>query len=199
MNVVSTGLSRGSITLDDSVIADESTFESGSYAEPLASADSSSNAPKSASQDDGPPSTQIGQTLHDLISTLNRRKAQLAGASAENWTTRSLLYQVASNDASRVTTIAENLGADPSTVSRQVATLVTKGLLERLADPGDGRASVLALTAAGQDRFEASQLERADWINRLLSGWAPDDIATFAELFTRFTNAIEEFRVSATS
>ena len=47
----------------------------------------------------------------------------------------------------RAGALAECLQSDPSTVSRQVAALVKDGLLERRADPADGRASLLVLTA----------------------------------------------------
>ena len=46
----------------------------------------------------------------------------------------------------RAGALAECMQSDPSTVSRQVAALVKDGLLERRADPADGRASLLVLT-----------------------------------------------------
>src|SRR5829696_6019412 len=50
--------------------------------------------------------------------------------------------------------LAEQSHADPSTISRQVAELVRRGLVERQADPSDGRASLLAITDAGREVCE---------------------------------------------
>ena len=52
----------------------------------------------------------------------------------------------------RAGALADCLQSDPSTVSRQVAALVKDGLLERRADPDDGRASLLVLTDAATRR-----------------------------------------------
>src|SRR6478672_4645285 len=49
--------------------------------------------------------------------------------------------------------LVSRLGLDKSTVSRQVATLVDLGLVERTADPVDGRAQVLNPSAEGSARL----------------------------------------------
>ena len=55
------------------------------------------------------------------------------------------------------------LCADPSTVSRQVASLVKAGLVERQADPDDGRASILVPTELGRAKVrEHSAAPRRD-------------------------------------
>lgn len=147
---------------------------------------------------DDSPEGRIGQALHDLLTTLNRRRAHLTtaadGTAAANWSTRSIIFGIASSTSPRITTLAEGLAADPSTVSRQVATLVKCGLVERLADPDDGRSSQLALTEAGRERLQAHLLERHDWLDQMLAGWTDDEIATFATLFDRFRTALEQYR-----
>src|ERR1700742_2833233 len=50
--------------------------------------------------------------------------------------------------------LAELTHADPSTISRQVAELVQRGLVRREPDPSDGRASLLAITDAGRESCE---------------------------------------------
>jgi len=83
--------------------------------------------------------------------------------------------------------LAARSGLDPSTVSRTVATLVALGLIERRADPHDGRATVLALTGAGEMLLAEAQ----DWfqgvLSRVLDGFAPDEIACLG----RFLVALE--------
>src|SRR4051794_41661643 len=51
---------------------------------------------------------------------------------------------------SRLSTLAEHCGFDPSTASRQVADLEKAGLLERATDPEDRRAVLLKASPRGQ-------------------------------------------------
>ena len=71
--------------------------------------------------------------------------------------------------------LAELIQSDPSTVSRQVAAVVKDGLVERRADPDDGRASLLVLTAKGTELVEQQQATRRDWFARLLADWDEGD------------------------
>ena len=57
-----------------------------------------------------------------------------------------LLKALAMHGPRRSSELAAAVHSDPSTVSRQVAALVRDGLIERQADPEDGRASVLVPT-----------------------------------------------------
>ena len=84
--------------------------------------------------------------------------------------------------------LATRSSLDPSTVSRAVASVVRAGLVERTADPYDGRASVLGLTAAGRralgDALAWSDARLAD----ALKEWSPEDITVFTALLQRFSS-----------
>jgi DNA-binding MarR family transcriptional regulator len=71
----------------------------------------------------------------------------------------------------RVTDLAEAKQADPSTVSRQAAQLVRAGLVRREADPGDGRASRLAITDAGLSACRKLHDAREGFLGEVLSSW----------------------------
>jgi DNA-binding MarR family transcriptional regulator len=60
------------------------------------------------------------------------------------------LVNLARCGAVRQTGLAARMGLDLSTVSRQVRQLEALGLVARTDDPDDGRAQVIALTAAGK-------------------------------------------------
>lgn len=92
---------------------------------------------------------------------------------------------------SRVTTLAAAVHSDPSTVSRQTAHLVGMGLVERRADPGDGRASLLAITDAGTALLEHAQQRRDDRTASIIESWRPDEREQFADLIDRFTAGYE--------
>jgi DNA-binding MarR family transcriptional regulator len=89
--------------------------------------------------------------------------------------------------------LVARLGQDKSTVSRQVAKLAELGLVDRTADPVDGRAQVLSPTEEGSARLaRIREARRARWAADL-SDWPSDDVATLAELLARI-NRIGEAR-----
>ena len=93
----------------------------------------------------------------------------------------------------RASDLVLRLGLDKSTVSRQVASLVDLGLVDRAADPGDGRAQVLTPSAEGSARLlRIRAARRARWESDL-AGWPADDVATLAVLLERL-NRIGEAR-----
>jgi DNA-binding MarR family transcriptional regulator len=81
--------------------------------------------------------------------------------------------------------------SDPSTISRQVAHLVRLGLVERMADPEDGRATLLTATDEGRRVFEENRRIRIERFAEMLSDWAVEDRRRFAELLGRFSTAFE--------
>jgi DNA-binding MarR family transcriptional regulator len=81
--------------------------------------------------------------------------------------------------------------SDPSTISRQVAHLVRLGLVERTADPEDGRATLLAATDEGRRVFEENRRVRIERIAEMLDDWSVADRHKLAELLGRFTTAFE--------
>ncbi len=93
----------------------------------------------------------------------------------------------------RASDLVARLGLDKSTVSRQVSSLVDLGLVDRAADPDDGRAQVLTPSAEGAARLTGIRnARRARW-EADLSGWDTDDVATLATLLGRL-NRLGEAR-----
>jgi DNA-binding MarR family transcriptional regulator len=98
----------------------------------------------------------------------------------------------------RASDLVARLGLDKSTVSRQVANLTTLGLVDRTADPDDGRAQVLTPSAEGSARLaRIREARRARW-EQDLSDWPADDVATLGELLARL-NRVGEAREAQTS
>jgi DNA-binding MarR family transcriptional regulator len=94
---------------------------------------------------------------------------------------------------SRLTTVAERTGLDPSTMSRQVADLEKAGLLTRDADPEDRRAILLKATPEGQRVLERLGQGRRKRVERLLSDWETKDIVTFGRLLAQLNEATEKY------
>ena len=70
-------------------------------------------------------------------------KARLAVGPEADHSPLFLLVKFVRTGRQRASALAELVGADPSTVSRQVASLVKAGFVDREADPDDGRACLL--------------------------------------------------------
>lgn len=85
------------------------------------------------------------------------------------------------------------LGLDKSTVSRQVATLVDLGLVDRTADPVDGRAQVLTPSTEGSLRLARIREVRRNRWEADLADWPAEDVARLGVLLARL-NGIGEAR-----
>ena len=66
-----------------------------------------------------------------------------------------VLLLVATDGPRRVGALAADLGVNQSSASRLVDRLVAQGLVQRLPDPADGRASLVALSAHGKEVLAA--------------------------------------------
>ena len=97
------------------------------------------------------------------------------------------------NDAGplRASDLVNLLDLDKSTVSRQVASLVDLGLVERAPDPADGRAQVLTPSAEGATRLaRIREVRRARW-EADLADWPADDVVALGDLLARFNRTRE--------
>lgn len=104
------------------------------------------------------------------------------------------LFKLVEDGPQRSSALAEAMLSDPSTVSRHVAHLVDLGLIERTADPGDGRACLLAATERGRQTAENIVRRRTLNISILLADWPVEDRKQFTDLLARFTNDFERNR-----
>ena len=86
--------------------------------------------------------------------------------------------------------VGQRLTLDPSRASRVVAGAVDAGLVARVAAPSDARRIGLALTDAGRALERTVRGHRAAWLGAAMEGWTAADRARFAELFTRFVDAL---------
>lgn len=136
----------------------------------------------------------VADTFVALMRTFVRTRSKLLAAAKHDveWSAHVLLRALAVEGPMRSSTLAERVESDPSTVSRQVATLVRDGLIERRADPEDGRATLLVHTAKAEEILREQSEIRLQLFNRMLQDWSARDLRRFAELLDRFTDAYEQ-------
>ena len=93
--------------------------------------------------------------------------------------------------------LAEAAMLDPSTASRYVTALARAGLVERQADPDDGRAVHLLATAAGLQLGADLTAHRQAMFRELLNGWSEHDLDVLLNLVRRLNDALEQQRPGA--
>lgn len=100
-------------------------------------------------------------------------------------TSYALLSSLREDGPQRLSTLAEVVRLDRSTVSRQLAALEQRGLVERRPDGHDRRSHLLALTEDGQQILQATRARRQRWLRDALVEWPERDRVRLAELLER--------------
>ncbi|MDQ3406361.1 MAG: MarR family winged helix-turn-helix transcriptional regulator [Actinomycetota bacterium] len=116
-----------------------------------------------------------------------------AGDDAIERSAYALLARLVQDGPMRMTTLADAVHADPSTVSRQVSSLVRHKLVERKVDPNDGRGSVLVPTTEGSRVFTANREYRGNQLARMLAGWPDDEPRHLVRLLHKLNTEIETY------
>lgn len=99
-----------------------------------------------------------------------------------------LLRAIAGAEQPTVRSVAEEMGTDKSTASRQVTALERRGLVARTAIPGERRAQAIGLTARGAHAMRDADEVNLRAIVERLTVWPDDDVETFAALLRRFND-----------
>lgn len=93
----------------------------------------------------------------------------------------------------RLSELAQNLGIDLSTASRQVHHLQVAGLVQRTAVEEDRRAAVLSVTADGKAMVERILTARRCVITDLLEGWTPQQRQELARVLSHLADDMVAF------
>lgn len=89
-----------------------------------------------------------------------------------------------------VNALAQSLSLDASTVTRQVTALASAGLVQRCANPADGRSSTIVLTPAGHAAMcEVEQARRRN-IEALVSDWDQAGQCDLGAVLARLNQAL---------
>jgi DNA-binding MarR family transcriptional regulator len=97
-----------------------------------------------------------------------------------------LLRTIADEEQATVRSVAEVMGIDKSTASRQVSALDRRGLIARRPIPGERRAQALRLTARGERLMRDADDVNLRAIVERLTDWPSEDVQVFAALLRRF-------------
>ncbi|MGA8210249.1 MAG: MarR family winged helix-turn-helix transcriptional regulator [Nocardioidaceae bacterium] len=130
---------------------------------------------------------QIEQQLTVLLRRVQR--IHLSTSSGEVTLERSaygILARLADEGPQRLGALAASFGLDPSTITRQVQSLVELGLAQRETDVSDRRAAILDLSPQGREALLQTREHRRARLREVLSDWPEHDLDEFARLLTQF-------------
>jgi DNA-binding MarR family transcriptional regulator len=120
--------------------------------------------------------------LHGAISSASRHPVDPSGAM--------VLSRLEELGPVRLSTLAQVLCLDISTVSRQVPVLERHGWVVRERDPEDQRAQLLDLTDAGREVLWDVRRSRVEVLRRLLPDWTESELDDFGVQLHRFNKDV---------
>ena len=128
---------------------------------------------------------RLSEQFPRLVRVLHAFKSLATADDARERAALVLLFPLTRLGPLRQSALAEVMHADPSTISRHVAWLVEQGLVTRVADESDGRATRLVVTDAGGAAVERLAEERTAQLGGMLTGWSDADLVALTHLFER--------------
>lgn len=140
---------------------------------------------------------RLGSSLVDLVSFLSspqRDDALLREAQVRlDRALFPLLVILGRRGPSGVAELADHVGRDHTTVSRQLAKLESLALIERGESSADRRKTVAQLTNAGEEVVHAITLARRRLLSKVLAGWSEADRTALASLNRRLADTLIRF------
>lgn len=89
-----------------------------------------------------------------------------------------------------VVEMADRVGRDYTTVSRQVAKLESLGLVARQAGAADKRVREAVITPKGKAMTDRVDAARERIFSRIFAGWPEEEVETLVRLMRRFADAM---------
>lgn len=134
--------------------------------------------------------------LIDLVSCMNSPRQddvllREAGVSLDR-ALFPLLIRVDKATSIGVAELAEQVGRDPSTVSRQIAKLEELGLVARQPGREDMRVREATITKAGSRTIHAITSARRLLLDQLLHGWTNEEREQLPRLLRKFADAMKD-------
>ncbi|WP_368734254.1 MarR family winged helix-turn-helix transcriptional regulator [Erythrobacter sp. YJ-T3-07] len=145
------------------------------------------------------PTPSILRDLHgaliDIVSVMNRPQrdeamVQEAGIALDR-ALFPLLVMVERLGPIGIVDLADRVGRDYTTVSRQVSKLESLGFVERRSSPTDGRVREAVVTANGKALTDKIDVAREKIARSIFADWPAEDVNELVRLMRRFADAIQ--------
>ncbi len=136
--------------------------------------------------------SQVGEDLVHLIKTFSALRHHLPRLHPEVETSAYPVIFSLATGPMRVSAIADRIHSDISTVSRQVSHLVQAGVLEKVADPNDGRVQNIALAPNGEQLLDDIHDSRGRMFADLMSEWTNEEARQFDDYLQRLHGGLTD-------
>lgn len=131
----------------------------------------------------------LGRVFGQFAKMIARRQATDPQAmSRTDYSLLGILEHCPHEAGIRISALAAAVGHDLSTISRRVSHLEGQDLLERAADPSDGRAFTVCLSPAGRTALHDERIARTGLLGAILVDWHEADLAELDRLLTRLSD-----------
>ncbi|WP_404436033.1 MarR family transcriptional regulator [Microbacterium aerolatum] len=100
------------------------------------------------------------------------------------------VYMLGLEGPSRASDLAAALHLSRPTMSKQLSRLERAGLIERVVDPADGRATVIHLSPAGADAHRRLVSRGVTMLHDATADWDDDEAAHFAAQLARLVDRL---------
>src|SRR5512145_230939 len=115
-------------------------------------------------------SAQLATSLRDAITRFNRRVRRARPVGELTATQLSAMTSLELAGALTPRELAETERVQPPTMTKIVARLEERGLVQRTPHPTDGRQVILAVTEAGRSMLARYERARGEWLTTALAG-----------------------------
>src|SRR5262245_115927 len=116
----------------------------------------------------------VSTALGDAITRLNRRLRQARPVDELTQNQISVLTSLELAGALTPRELADAERVQPPTMTRIVAKLEERGLVQRTPHPTDGRQVILSATEAGRELLALHERARDEWVTRVLAELSPE-------------------------
>jgi len=128
----------------------------------------------------GAAAPQLARSLRDAITRFNRRVRQARPVGDLTGTQLSAMTSLELAGALTPRELAETERVQPPTMTRIVAKLEERGLVQRTPHPTDGRQVILAVTESGRGVLAMYERARDEWLTPALADLTPEERDTLA-------------------
>lgn len=135
---------------------------------------------------------QVAAEIRGTLAVLYRRIRQTKQIGELTLPESSALSRLQHGGPMTAATLARLEQISPQSIGVTVASLEAKGLVQRSADPADGRRVILSLTSAGDATVEARRSARNQQFTRALSALSADERAQLLAVMPVLARLAEE-------